>query len=225
MAISRLASQDNSNTSATTSVSVSYPGATTPNNLLICTISCNDGTTAGFTGPSGWTRRTSIVNGANTEILYLYDKIANSSEISVAATDTNASIMQIHIYEYTGNATASYNDGSAVTSTDAGSTQSSLKTSNLTTSNANDLLFATWATGGGDGGGESVDSSFGLRQVTNRLIDGDRIVAATNTYSVTASWTTARRCASILAAYKAADASKLNTGIAAYQAIKKASNW
>src|SRR3982751_1054812 len=107
MAISRITSQDAKGASTTTSVSATYPGATTSNNLLIASIYSNGGTGT-FTGRSGWTQRSQQVAGGI--FINIYDKIADGTETTVTANDTAGSLMKIHIYEYTGNRTSGYAD-------------------------------------------------------------------------------------------------------------------
>lgn len=200
MAISRLSGQDAKAQANASSVTATYPGATTAGNLLVASAFSN--LSSDTLAISGWTKAKTHIRGAN--VVTLFYKLADGTETTVQVTTGAGTIIRLHIYEYTGNANPIVidisNDGE-----DSGTNTSWLSPS-ITTTYVDDLLFIAEATTAGVTG-VSFDSSFNLRQVdvtTCRLFDGDRIVNATGTYSTTASWTTGSRNIGVIIAFKAA---------------------
>ncbi len=208
MAISRLTGQDAKNISTTTSVVGTYPGATTSGNLLIASVMAN--VTKANVDISGWTATEGDLS-STAQTVGVYWKIADGSETTVTATGTAATVMKIHIYEYTGNAASPFDQSNTATSNVTSVT--SLLSGSITTTQADELIFIATATAG-NATSHSYDSSFNLRQTDAaniRLFDADRIVASTATYSSTASWTTSVRAASVIASFKASTAAPSNT--------------
>lgn len=200
MAISRLTGQDNKGASTTASVAVSYPGATTSGNLLIATAYNNNSSTPAI---SGWTGTTTGIN-SNTAHMGVFYKIADGTETSITATATSATIMRLHLYEYTGNANpASLDVALTANGTTTGGT--SWATSSITTTDAADLIFATVGLNG-DSTSPSW-SGINIRQSDSRLIDGDLIPGITETgFAPTASWSGTLKPSAIIGAFKAAAA-------------------
>lgn len=203
MAISRLASQDAAGTSATTSVSATYPGATTAGNLLVASLYTITATST-VTFPSGFSAFSEDFS-AGAQSVHVCYKIATGSETTITASATGSSQMRIHIYEYTGNANPVSTDGNTG-ATSATTNVTTINSGNITTTNANDLLFVACATGGSSSA-QSFSNSFNLRQtdaINIRLFDADQIVAATSTYSTAAAWTTSLRAGIVFGTFKAA---------------------
>jgi hypothetical protein len=204
VAISRLTAQDAKGPLGTTaSISATYASTPTQNNLLIAVVYSN--VTTGSNKITGWSTASDQLVGNNTQGITILYKIAGAGEsTTVTATATGASVMRIHIYEYTGNATTSFTDGTN-NGNGGASSVSSQTTNSISTTNAADLLFVTC----GLGANVTVPAwtnSFNLRQTdsTIRVIDGDLITTATGSYSSAASWTTATKATAIIAAFKAA---------------------
>jgi hypothetical protein len=205
MAISRISSQDASGTSTTTSVSATYPGATTSGNLLIAVVAGALGqtyTTNGIT-ISGWTQIDSCyiltVFGSKDGEGVIFGKIADGTETTITAHSTASEIaMGIFITEYSGASLTT--DGAPFTSQNVAAVTSG-STPNLTTSNADDLIIpvgavvslngptnATWAISDLVAS-VNADSSTGY---TNYLLIGigEHIVSSTQSgFNDTMSWT------------------------------------
>lgn len=201
MAISRLTGQDAKNISVTASVAVNYPGATTSGNLLIASVMAN--VAQALVDISGWNSIKGDLSSV-AQTVAIFWKISNGTETTITATGTAATVMKLHIYEYTGNDASPLDQSGAATSNVT--SVSSLLSASLTTTVANELIFIAGATAGNTTA-HAYDSSFNLKQIdaTNiRLFDADRIVSSTGTYSTTGSWTTSVRAANVIASFKAA---------------------
>lgn len=201
MSISRLTGQDAKNVSTTTSVAIAYPGATTAGNLLIASVMAN--VAKANVDISGWNAIEGDLS-STAQTVAIYWKIADGTETTITATGTSATVMKLHIYEYTGNDASPLDQSN--TSTSNVTSVTSLASASLSTTQADELLFVAFATAGNTTA-HSVNSSFNLRQTDAaniRLFDADRIVASTGTYSTTGSWTTSVRGASAFATFKAA---------------------
>lgn len=201
MAISRLSGQDAKNVSTTTSVAVAYPGATTVGNLLIASVMAN--VAKAVVDISGWNAIEGDMS-STAQTVAVYWKIADGTETTITATGTAATIMKLHIYEYTGNDSSPL-DVSA-TATSNVTSVNSLLSGSVTTSVTDGLIFIAGGVAG-NSTAHAYDSSFNLRQVDAaaiRLFDGDLITTATGTYSTTGTWSgTAARAASVIVAFKA----------------------
>jgi hypothetical protein len=209
----RLGNQDASggNTNAGT-VTVSYPNATTANHLLIAAITCLTTGQDPSISTAGWTKATSGGGtGSNSPRGAIYYKVADGTETSVAATNSgvNAFGMGLAIFEYAGTATASVTDGTAASNSSNVTSETSWTTPNITTTNANDLIFyvvnkgtlalvtASWSTSlwfGGQLGTSALE-----------VLCGQNIVSSTQTnYNDTLTWTTSSQTVSAqIAAFKA----------------------
>lgn len=205
MAISRIASQDARGTSTTASVTATYPATPTAGNLLIASVHANVG--PGATSLTGWSIAKSQEFSAGAQCVIIFYRLADGTESGITANATGATQMRLHIYEYTGNANPIQLDGS--NGATSGTTNvTSLASGDITTTNADDLLFAALATGGSTTS-RSFSNSFSARladAANVRLADADRIVAATGTYGTTATWNTGLRAGIAIAAFKAAGA-------------------
>lgn len=222
MAIIRIASQDAQNSSATTSVTATYPSTPTQGNTMLASVYEN--VTTGLVSISGWTK---IVEGAfsgTAQSVSIWAKIAGASESTsiVASGATGATIMHLHIYEYAGLASTVTTDGTN-SATSGVTNVASLLSGSVSTSNAYDLVFIANAVGGTTTG-QSFNNGFSIRQVDSsaaRLMDADQIVTSTGNYSSTASWTGSLRAGSVIAAFKAAP---LASGVAFDNAVAGQSN-
>lgn len=206
MAISRLPGQDATGTSSTTSVTATYPGATTANNLLIAVCGDNDGNT-GTQTLAGWTEAISFQQSSGTDC-HIFFKIAAGSETSVTVSNANAASMRLAIYEYTGNVTASTLDKTAGSGSNLGATTCPTGTT-ATTTVADELCIVGALVGGVAASSPSWNNSFNARDtVASGLINlftADRIVSATGAYTTTVTYTGASSGATgVIATFKAA---------------------
>lgn len=205
MAIARLTGQDALGASTTTSVSATYGSTPTTGNTMIATVYANVG--IGLESISGWTNVVSGAFSGTAQSVTIWAKVAGVGEsTTVSCTGAiGATIMRIHIYEYSGLAATLTTDGTN-TATSGVTSVTSLLSGSIATTNANDLLFIAGATGGSSTA-QSYNSSFSLRQTDAsaiRLFDADQIVSATGTYSSTGSWTSSLRAGSAIAAFQGA---------------------
>lgn len=203
MAISRLSGQDALGASTTTSVSATYAGTPTVGNTMIASIYANVG--IGLDTITGWTNIVSMAFSGTAQSIEIFARVVQAGDSSTVTCSgaIGATIMRMHIYEYSGLATALTTDGTNSNSSGVTSV-TSINSSNITTTNANDLLFVATATGG-TSTAQSFNNSFNIRQVdasAARLFDADMIVSSTSTYSTTASWTTSLRAGIAFATFK-----------------------
>lgn len=197
MAIARVSGHDATGSSATSSLTVNYAATTTAGNLLVALVYAN--VAAGVTAISGWTLAVekAISGGGTVCVLY---KIS-TGDASAACTSTSASVMQMHVYEFSGVPQAVVVDA-AVTKTDT--TATSATTAAITTTVAADLLFFGCAQGGGTNGGTATWATATTLQANTqtRLIAGQYIPGAIQTaLTATASWTTTRANATVVVAF------------------------
>ena len=201
-AIARLYYQTTTGTSATTSVSATYPTATTAGNLLVAAVWGSTNATSNII--TGWSSgKEQDATGAGT--ITIFCKIADGTETTITATNAGAGLMRIALYEYSGpmtTITGGVPDTIAETggaTTGSGTTASS---GSATTTNPNDLLFAAIGWVGGNTTSPSWDSSFVSGTTDARMATADRIVTSTGTYSSTVTWTTSRASASAIVAFR-----------------------
>lgn len=204
MAISRVTGQDAKNVSTTTSVAVAYPGATTSGNLLIASVYANQ--TNANTNISGWNAIEGILSGT-AQTIAIYWKISDGTETTITATATSATIMKLHIYEYTGNDATPADQ--STTSTSGTTSVTTLATGTINTTQADELIFVALGTAGNTTT-HAFNNSFSKRQsdaASIRLVDADLIVSATGAYNTTATWSGSVRGATVIASFKATTAS------------------
>lgn len=207
--VSRLSSQDTLGASATSSVSATYPGATTAGDLLIATVYGNN---ANAPAISGWTGTTEGINGSTAQVGLFY-KIADGTETTITATETSATVMKIHLYEYSGNANPIALDVSPTGNGNASTNLTSFSTASINTTQSADLIFGTF---GLNGNATSLSVSAGLnqRQVdasTIRMIDGDLIPGVNESgFTGTASWSNTLKASAIIVAFEAGTTTKSN---------------
>lgn len=195
MTIARVSGHDASGTSATTSLTVNYPGATTAGNLLVALVTANVG--AGVTTITGWTMTERTISGSGVMAVFYKTSTGDSS---VVCNATGATVMQMHIYEYSGIPQSFVVDATA-TKTDT--TATSATTAAITTTVAADLLFFGCAVTGGAITAATWATATTLQaNATSRLIAGQYIPGTIQTaLTATASWTTTRANATVVVAF------------------------
>lgn len=219
MAISRIASQDATGTSSTTSVSATYAATPTSGNLLIAVV-LDNGANAGTTTITGWTVANSTSSSSSAESWVFY-KVSNGSEsTTVTANNSDASSMIIAIFEYTGISSPVLDQTNSGSSAIGGTSINTGTTS--TTTAANELLFVEGAIFGVAATSPSWNNSFSLITSTDNntglqaLFTGQQIVAATGAYNSTVSFTgVASNANAIIVTFKAGAAATTTNQLAA----------
>lgn len=182
--------------SSSTSITATFPTATTSGNLLVAYVN-SGGTTGGGSTMTGWTQAVASTNSGSG---FIYYKIADGTETTVTYSQTTSRVITIGLVEYTGfsgtptlDATDSNNSGSAVTSLSTTATTGPTNTAQPAlavafaggTSNLAQWVSATnsyipdFTTGGISGGGNYMHSV--VKELT--------ALAANDT---TITWTTSR---------------------------------
>lgn len=201
MAISRLAGQTATGTGTSGTGTATYPGATTAGDLLIAVLASSN--SPALSGGGTWTNLISRTFQGSTYTGGIWYKLATGSETTVTATSTQ--YINLTILEYTGNANPIVTDGTAAANS-SGSTTTTATTPNITTTNANDLVFLaatmnsgatafSWATSTLISGPTSPFCAF----------IGEYIVSTIQTnFNDTGSWTGVTNVATLIGAFKAA---------------------
>ena len=208
-AVAQMIQTKSATTDGGTSVSATFTAVAKTNHLLIavCASRNNGLTTTNITGPSGFTSAKSEANATSSEAIFY--KVSVGTEQAISCTLSTSVRCGIHIYEYSGMATTSPLD--AVNTTTSTGTSISPASGSVTTTNANDLLFATIVTNANTSI-SAWNSSFTLR---NNFVNGstttsratysgaDRAVSATGTYSSVATAGASGAWRGQIAAFKA----------------------
>lgn len=184
MAIARITWQDATNSSVLTTVTATYPGATTAWNLLIACVWHNTesdvATIPGFTQAIDITANVTIAG----QLLY---KVASGSETTITATNTSASLMEIAIYEYEWFTWTPTLDKTAVGGSVFSATASTGTTATTTASDEVAIVMADYAT-------QTYVSWSGSFNSRNNVVNGanlntlavaDKILASTGTQTST----------------------------------------
>jgi hypothetical protein len=204
MAISRVSSQDKGGSSSASSVSVTYPGSTTPGDLLIAAGIQNN---AGTLAISGWNV---LVTGFENNVSVptaLFYRLADGTESTITLTGGGTgTTMSLDIFEYTGNANPIATDGTAAATNSGGVGVTSQVTPNITTTNANDLIFycaitqtvtsATW-----NSGATVIGTNTGG---TFKVFCGQQIVSSPQTnFNDTITYGASHVCGTLIAGFQA----------------------
>lgn len=202
MPYARVSAHDAHNASATTSVVATPSGATTAGNLLVAVVMALGTTsTVGTIAMSGWTLGLRVTSFSTTSDCALFWKIS-TGDSSATATATAATLMQIQMFEYTGNGPSPQIDASTSPNGIAGVT--SRTTGTITTTVAGDLVVVWCAQNGTNGGTTSWTTATLLQaDLTNELIVGQYLPGALlTTFGDTAHWTTSRQVCTGIVAFK-----------------------
>lgn len=218
MAISRLTGQDAQShlSSGGSSVSVSYPGATTAGNLLLAVIVGNANSAA--ITISGWSTLCSGAQNATSNTMAVLYKLATGSETSIAASFSVSFASQalIDIFEYTGNANPIVLDGTASTANNSGSNVTTYATPSITTTNASDLIFSVIITLSVSGLSWATSSVLGTNTGSGGFeVNCGQYIAsgAQSGFFDTATWTTSHYAGTMIGAFKAAIQPPTLTGV------------
>lgn len=189
MAYARITSQDAINTSATTSVSQSFPNATTIGNLLVATSFAN-GIGLGSLAISGWTQAVTASFLSAADVVSIFYKVSTGTETSVTATCTGASTMVLAIHEFSiGNLqlvqpwTDQTNTATVLT------VATSLAFGSITPTKTNELVILMMGFPVGGTSGWSFNSGASLMSTNASMIDGFVVDQNVNAIAPTVTWT------------------------------------
>lgn len=225
--IARVSANDKNAVSATTSVAAAYTTALTANNSIIAIVAAN--VAAGVVSVDN-TFQLLTERAQGSLVVSVWGRAvgaASGTTPTITASAAGASIMQLHLYEFSGVKT-----GFGLVSMDGtpgsnnGTTVTTLNTGSITTPFADDLVLVAVAQSGGTNGGSTswVTATNLQANATNRLIVGQYLPAAELTaFSDTASWTTARTSVAIILALQpeqtAASSTDTGTGTDAGESV------
>lgn len=203
MAIARITAQTATGSALASTVSATYPGATTAGNLLIACVSDNSGgngdTIPGFTSATA-----DIAVSPNTGGAIFY-KVATGSETTITATNTGAgaSGMEIAIYEiggFTGTPTVDKTaTGGGLTATaSTGTTAATTAAAEYAIVMSGFLQASTFT---------SWSNSFALvsnvvSTGTQRMVTGELVLAATGTQTSTVTISASQQVGACIATFK-----------------------
>lgn len=202
MAISRITAQDATGSSATTSVTATYPGATTTGRLLIACVGHKNSTSAATI--TGWTQATTTFAPATSVTLTILYRIADGTEAAITANRASATAMTLAIFEYQGNEAAPLD--AIVTAGDGGTPTSLAIGPTATLSQADELAIAAIALGNtfsAPSWTNGFTNHATISVANSGLMVADLVVAATTALSTTGSWTTGRSAAGAIVTFKA----------------------
>lgn len=190
--------QKASATSIIASVAATFGSTPVAGNLLIAAVTTNIGT--GSTAITGFSTATSVAVGVAGGLVIFY-KVSAGNETTITATGTLATLMDLHIFEYSGIDNASPLDKVASTADGGAGVTSRASGTTATLTQANELAFAAIATAGANGGNVSWSNSYVAETTTTDLQTADLITAATTATSSTATWNTSQRAAGAIATF------------------------
>lgn len=197
-------------TAAAASVSATLGAAPTAGNLLVAVVKANN---ANAVAIAGWLTGPEVA-GSN-HIILLYKVATGGESATVTAICTSATIMHLHVLEYSGLAPTAPLDQTS-TGTSGGTGVTSLSTGmTLATTFADELAIAGVAEGGSNGDTVSWSNSFTAQGETDQLITADRILTAVGTVETTGSWATSRGARAVLATFHAPSARSFGAGTTA----------
>lgn len=184
-----------------TPLTTSFVSTPTAGNLLICHVHSYWNATTNASIP-GWTLATSYFTG-DTQYGGIFYKVAGAAESKdVVLSWTGCAYASTTIEEWGGfvgtitlDQIANVNDtGGAVTSRSSGTTP--------TTTAADELCLAAFATNG-DTSSQTWSNSFTLeKNNANNIFTGSRVVTSAAAYETTLSWTTARKAGGCIVTFK-----------------------
>lgn len=151
---------------------------------------------------AGWFRAAAAAPASSAPRASIwYKPVVASEPQSITFTFTNAAIEFMAVEEWTGiqavvDKSASASNAASVTTLTIGPTAA--------TTVAATLAWAMWGTNSSAGTFNAPSDGFSLNLVGGRMAYGTKILAATGTVQVTATWTSARTAAGALAVFKAA---------------------
>src|SRR5215467_14215891 len=167
-----------------TTASLAFSKANTAGNLIAVYVVWDNSGTAKVSDTSGntytaATARQSFGNNWSAQVFYASNIIGGSNTVKVTFGTAITSFGIVYLHEYSGLATASPVDVSA----SAAGTSASMSSGAVTTTQANDLLFAA----GASDGSVSKGTGFTARLTGFGNLTEDRVVTTTGSYAGTAS--------------------------------------
>lgn len=200
MSITRIASQDcnASGAGGVGTVTLSFPVATTPGNLLVVWGNATNPNSNAVTAP-GWIVIQAAINTTNSTIFIAY-KIS-TGDTSVTFTQGVSGNHQTIGSEFN---SGSPNIETQNTSTSGATTVIIEATGTITTANAGDLIAVCASQQATNGGAAAWTTATTIKaNAENKLIAGAYIPGTTLTsFTDTATWTTLRQSSTIVVAFK-----------------------
>lgn len=190
------------NTAATSSVALTLSGTPTNGNLMVAAVMSNvaKAVVSMAAGGATWIPVDSGINyvGSSDSLLLFY-KIAASESATVTANATAATVMQLHVFEFSGNHASPLDTFTPVA--DDGANHTSLLLTSPGLNQNTELALAVIAQSNTNGGTVAWTNSYAGGLTNDRLISSLLALAASTPTSTTGSWTTTRRCCGYIASF------------------------
>lgn len=190
------------NTSATTSVAVTLGGTPTNGNLMVAAVMSNVAKTV-VTMTAGGATWIPVDTGINyvgsSDSLLLFYKIAASESATITANATAATVMQLHVFEFSGNYASPLDTFTPIV--DDGASHTSLLLTSPGLNQNSELAFAVIAQSNTNGGTVGWTNSYAGGLTNDRLITSLLALASSSSTVTTGSWTTTRRCCGYIATF------------------------
>lgn len=183
--------QSASATALTTPVSATLSSTPKVGNLLVASVTAN--VTAANISISGFTSAVSVALAAGIWANEVFYKICDGTDTtSISAVGTLATVMQLHVFEFSGFniANASVLDKTATTADSGLTVTSRASGTTASTTTTDQLAFASIGMSSTNGGSLSWTNSFATGLTTTDLATAYLITTATGAQSTTASWST-----------------------------------
>lgn len=194
--------QQASNTAVTTPVTATLSTTPITGNLLVAIVNAN--VASGSVTITGFTSAVSVATNVGIGSIQIFSKICDGTDTtSIQAVGTVATLMEIHVFEFSGittgnttvkDLTASTVDGGITTTSRASGTTG-------TTNNADELVIAAIGMLLTNGGLVSWSNSFVTGISTDKTLSSYLLTTATGTQSSTATWTTTQKAAGCIATF------------------------
>lgn len=194
--------QSGQNTSATTSVAVTLSGTPTNGNLLIAAVMSNVAKTVVTMSAGGatWIPVDAGINYVGTsDSLLLFYKIAASESATNTANATAATVMQLHVFEFSGNYASPLDSFTPIV--DDGASHTSLLLTSPGLNQNTELAFAVIAQSNTNGNTIAWTNSYAGGLSNDRLITSLLALGSSSPTSTTGSWVTSRRCCGYIATF------------------------
>jgi len=205
--------QSASNTALTTPVTVTLGLTPKITNLLIGVVDAN--VAAGSVTITGFTSAVSIATNIGVGSTQVFYKICDGTDTtSISSVGTLATLMQFHVFEFSGfnTTTASVLDQTASTADSGVPVTSRASGTTSATTLADELVVAAVGTLLTNGGSVSWTNSYVTGITTTDLMTSYLITTATGAQSTTASWATLQNAAGCVATFKASSGNSFYRG-------------
>lgn len=202
--------QQASNTALTTPVTATLNTTPVLGNLLVAIVNAN--VAAGSVTVTGFTSAVNVATNVGVGSIQIFSKICDGTDTtSITAVGTLATLMEIHVFEFSGinianasvkDLTASTVDGGITTTTRASGTTG-------TTNGADEVVIAAIGMLLTNGGLVSWSNSFNTGITTDKTLSSYLFPTAAGAQSSTATWTTTQKAAGCIATFFASSGNSL----------------